>query len=124
VSSGNDYGFPATEGPGSPDGSLDPALFYHHRTGCGVVIGGDFVSASIIPLSDASDDVFTYTDFGCGKIWAVEIADDIFGNPRISSTWLLGDTGRWLTDITAGPDGSLYLVSIGAGPIERLVRSS
>jgi hypothetical protein len=117
VRRGENYGYPDIEGPGGPDGSVDPVDYYAHSTGCATIIVGEFAPGLLIPLREVHDDVLVYLDFICGRIWAAEFIDGVLGVPTMSRRWLLGvSPGPQMADLTIGPDGAIYLVSIGPGP--------
>jgi hypothetical protein len=125
VRPGENYGYPAIEGPGG-DGSVDPVDFYFHDSGCATIIVGEFAPSELLPGSVVSDDVLVWLDFVCGRVWATEFTKRALRAPAVSRSWLLGTSpGAQLSDLTVGPDGAVYLVPIGPGPfpIYRLSRT-
>lgn len=87
---GADYGWNVREGhcaTGSftncgppPAGMTNPVWDYSHESGCHSITGGAFVPAGAWPAQ--YDDDYLYADFGCDRIFALDLGDDeatVFG---------------------------------------------
>lgn len=114
VVEGGDYGWPSTEGPFSKDEWPDlvpPVLWYDRQEGCLSIIGGP-----VVPPSSAIEELAAhavFSDFGCGKVWAVDISA-----PTPENVVLFADLEAQVTHVELGPDGSLFVLSAAPLPGE------
>jgi glucose/arabinose dehydrogenase len=110
VAPGGFHGYPFAEGPEPAPDAVAPAYWYSHDEGCVSVIGGDFAAPQLVPGGTAP--WYTFTDLVCGQIWAVAFDD---GAPvdvvRIAKGLEVSPAA-----LRSGPDGAIYVVSIGPGP--------
>ncbi len=93
--SGANYGWPATEGPGSP------GLVYSYGRGSGCsIIGGAFYNPAVVELPSDLIGRYVFSDFCGGWIRALDPAS---GQVTELATGL-----RSPTALTVGPDGGIY----------------
>jgi glucose/arabinose dehydrogenase len=111
VSPGDDLGFPDGEGPEPVDGAVGSSLWYTHAEGCNSVIGGEWVPAGFIPFTDQSG--YAFSDFGCGGLFVAFFEDRTVDHVAV----IAEPFGHAVAAVRFGPDGSLYVVGIGPGPM-------
>ncbi len=129
VERGGNYGWPAREGseclffpdapghvqPGCPEMEFaDPVVEYAHLAldpqGGQSVTGGIVVTDPELPDLNGK---YVYGDFVTGRVWSFD--------PATGRVELLLDTDLALTEIAAGEDGEVLLISV-SGVLARLVR--
>ncbi|MCB0063037.1 MAG: PQQ-dependent sugar dehydrogenase [Caldilineaceae bacterium] len=126
VRAGANLGWPCFEGenPNAFDPVCQPLLngttavsqgfhIYPHEDGWGAVIGGDFYTGRAFPAYYRG--AYFYGDFNKGTIQSVVF--DRLGTPTYAD-FITGLPG--LVQITSGPDGALYTLSIATGTLYRI----
>ncbi len=124
VTAGANYGWPTTEGTfdaGAHPELTNPIYVYRHDGRDAAIIGGDFGAKTAFPGNYQQS--FFFADFTRGLIRrallgptgvTVQSTDDLITN--------LG--GNSVTDLVAGPDGSLYYTLYSANAVRRLTATS
>ena len=121
---GSNFGWPCYEGPDQASGEPicqqlfangSPVTFathaYLHEEGLGAAIGGDFYTGGSYPA--AYQNAYFYADFNAGLILYLP-----HGNRSVPE--LFAASVRGPVQITRGPDGNLYVLSITNGLLSRI----
>ena len=117
---GQDFGWNVMEGAhcykpadGCDQSGLTlPVTEYDHSLGC-AVIGGVVVRD---PATPALDGRYLFSDDCSGNIWAIDPSGDGLREPA-----RLIDSGRSISAINAGTDGTVYVTDLGSGELLRVV---
>ncbi len=117
---GQDFGWNVMEGAHcySPADGCDrtgltlPVTEYGHSLGC-AVIGGVVVRNPATPTLDGR---YLFSDDCSGNVWAIDPKGDDLREP----TRLL-DSGRSISAINVGADGTVYMTDLGSGELLRVV---
>ncbi len=89
-----------------------PVTEYDHSLGC-AVIGGVVVRNPATPTLDGR---YLFSDDCSGNIWAIDPSGDGLREPA-----RLLDSGRSISAINAGTDGTVYMTDLGSGELLRVV---
>jgi glucose/arabinose dehydrogenase len=92
-----------------------PVADYDHSLGC-AVIGGVVVHDAAL---GALDGRYLFSDDCSGNVWAI----DPGGDDRKEPTLVL-DSGRSISSIGAGDDGTVYLTDLGGGELLKVTTSA
>ncbi len=127
VAAGQDFGWPACEGPTNPlmnpgppcpSGVTGPVHYYPHTNGDGCcfnksITGGGIYHGTNFPL----DGIYVYSDYATGEFTWLQLAPD--GRTKLESGLIsLQPSGVVWTE--AGPDGYIYFINLFTGEIRRL----
>ena len=117
---GGNYGWPATEGPTSNPDFIGPVFAYEHEgpvatTGCAIT-GGAFYNPSQVQFEAHFVGDYFFADFCSGWVRRYDRVEDQ------SFAFATGFSSP--VDLKVGNDGSLYVLSRGAGTVTRIQRST
>lgn len=124
---GTNFGWPCYEGPDvttSSNATCDEvfsgarpattALYqYPHEKGLGAAIAGDFYTGSAYPALYRN--AFFFADYNVGEIFYLGLTADGAVTPKVFASNVLGPV-----QISAGPNGDLYVLKIQAGMLSRI----
>ncbi len=118
VEPGENYGWPVTEGPFDQNdfAYAHPIDWYSHGVG-GSITGGDFGARTNFP-GDHQQSYF-YADFVVGFIRRA-ILDETGSLVVDVESFATGLGSNSVTDLVAGPDGSLYYADYSANEVHRI----
>jgi glucose/arabinose dehydrogenase len=123
ITKGANYGWPTTEGPFNATSFPQftaPIHAYAHSTSV-AIIGGDFGAKTSFP-GDYQQSYF-FGDFAIGRIQRALLSPSGTTVQSIQDfATSLG--GNSVTDLIAGPDGSLYYTAYGANQVRRITATS
>lgn len=122
---GANFGWPCFEGPDrhreapvctplwdNPRRSLFPVHVFPHTEGKVAVTGGDFYTGAQFPA--AYRNAYFFGEYNTGAIWTIRQTN------RRYTVELFATGFSGLVQISPGPDGHLYLLSIRAGTLYRI----
>ncbi|TSC69106.1 MAG: hypothetical protein G01um101456_351, partial [Parcubacteria group bacterium Gr01-1014_56] len=125
ITPGNNYGWPCHEGMGTTtynctasSGAQDPAYTYvHDVNGAGAITAGSFPSNSVYPAQ--YDNSWFFGDYA--QNWIKRLVID--GSNNVVSVENFMDNPDGPVDISTGPDGNIYFISIYTGNLNRLTHT-
>jgi glucose/arabinose dehydrogenase len=91
-----------------------PVAEYDHSLGC-AVIGGVVVRNPALPTLDGR---YLFSDDCSGNVWEIDPSGDGRKEPN-----LLLESGRTISSIGAGDDGTVYMTDLSGGELVRVVES-
>lgn len=109
---GGNFGWNLYEGPVGAGGIIDPIHAYAHNGGLASIIGGCFVGDRF-PVSYQNR--FIYADYMLNFLYSLEVTPQ---NTKVE--WRNFTYAPYPVDMAYGPDGALYVVSIGFGEVHRI----
>lgn len=121
---GANFGWPCFEGPDpsqqappcdtlhrTPNRAIFPVHAYPHTEGRVAIVGGDVYTGSAYPTGFRNR--YFFADYNAGVVWMLPLT----GPPAVQE-FARGFSG--VVQITLGPDGHLYLLSIRHGTLYRI----
>jgi glucose/arabinose dehydrogenase len=122
---GANFGWPCFEGPearmtaapcpahcAAPGMVAFPAHLYAHSQGRVAIVGGDFYTGRAFPAD--LHNAYFFADYNTGELWSMSYAG------AKANIALFGQGFSGVVQISPGPAGDLYLLSIRAGTLYRI----
>ncbi len=122
---GNNFGWPCFEGAGlaatnppcdqlqvTSNRHTPPIHVFAHTEGRVAVVGGDFYTGTLLPTEYRN--AYFFGDYNTGEIWTMTLSDKSV-QVRNFATKFSG-----VVQITAGPDGALYVLTVRGGALYRI----
>ncbi|SFR37153.1 PQQ-dependent sugar dehydrogenase [Halogeometricum limi] len=115
---GANYGWPYCEGPCSRAGTTNPVFSYPHAGGEAAITGGFVYRGAQFP--SAYQGAYFYGDYA--RDWIRYLKFD--SNGKVTGSYSFSTGTESIVDLSQGPEGGLYWVSISQGRVSRFVYQS